>query len=151
MHRPAQLALLEGALMKTFLLTLAAVVAGVVVLLVLVIGVEMFSAVVHPFPAEFGGTPEEVCRHVERYPAWVLAVVVPMWGLAAFAATWTAGRIGNLWSAAVVGLLIVGSLALNISMLPYPLWFEIAILLAVPAAAIFATRVAQRRKATGDT
>ena len=123
--------------MKAVLRTLAAVFAGLLVLFTLVVAVELFSAVVHPLPENFGGTKEEVCRHVERYPAWVLAVVVPAWTLAAFAGTWTARRIGNLYSAASVGLLLLVAVIGNISMLPYPTWFKIAILVVIPIA-IFA-------------
>src|SRR5438045_1803118 len=60
--------------MKAVLRTLAAVFAGLLVLFILVVAVELFSAVVHPLPEDFGGTTEEMCRHVERYPQWVLAV-----------------------------------------------------------------------------
>lgn len=64
--------------MKTLLRSVAGALAGLLLAFVLVIAVEAFSAVVHPFPDDFGGTHEEVCRHVERYPAGVLAAVVPM-------------------------------------------------------------------------
>ncbi|HEX2518177.1 MAG TPA: hypothetical protein VHK04_01370, partial [Castellaniella sp.] len=60
--------------------------------------VELFSAVVHPLPEDFGGTTEELCRHVERYPPWVLALVVPAWAVTALVGTWTAKRMGNLCS-----------------------------------------------------
>lgn len=120
--------------MKTALRTLAAVAAGLLAAFVLVVAVEGFSAVVHPMPDGFGGTPEEICRHVERYPAWVLAVVVPAWGLTAFVGAWIARRIGNWYSYAIVGLLLLAAVALNISMLPYPIWFKLANLLVVPIA-----------------
>jgi hypothetical protein len=81
--------------MKAVLLGIAGVVVGLLVSFALVMGVELFSAVVHPFPADFGGTEEEVCRHVERYPAWVLAVAVPAWAVTALVGTWIAHRIGN--------------------------------------------------------
>ncbi len=123
--------------MYSALRTLAAVVAGMLVAFVLVMAVELFSAVVHPFPEGFLGTTDEICRHVERYPQWVLAVVVAAWAATALAGTWTARRIGNLGSFAVVSLLLLAALVLNLSMLPYPLWFKIASLLMVPAA-IFA-------------
>ena len=63
--------------MKTVLRTLAAVLAGIAVLFLMVVAVELFSAVVHRLPKDFGGTNQEMCQHVERYPSWVLAVVVP--------------------------------------------------------------------------
>ena len=115
----------------------------------LVIAVELFSGVVHPFPKDFGGTKEEVCRHVERYPSWVLAVVVPAWGIAGLASTWIARRIGNFASTAIVGLLLLAALVDNISMLPYPTWFKIASLLVIPAAILAGSRLPMRHKTTG--
>jgi hypothetical protein len=84
-----------GIPMKAVIRTLAAVLAGLLVLFILVGAVELFSAVVHPLPEDFGGTTEEMCQHVERYPLWVLAVVVPAWAVAAFVSTWTARRLGT--------------------------------------------------------
>jgi hypothetical protein len=139
--------------MKAVLRTLAAVLAGLLVLFILVILVELFSAEVHPLPEDFGGTTEEMCQHVARYPHWVLGVVVPAWAVAALASTWTAGRIGNLYSAAIVGLLLLAALVLNISMLPYPTWFKIANLLVIPTAMVVGSRLATRSKTTptGDS
>ena len=122
--------------MKAVLRTLAGVVAGLVVLLLLIVAVELFSNLVHPFPPDFGGTQEEIIQHVERYPTWSLAVVVPAWAMAAYASTWTARRTGNLFASASVGLLLLAGLLCNMSMLPYPTWFEITNLLAIPTAVI---------------
>lgn len=47
-------------------------------------------------PDDFGGTTEEMCEHVARYPNWGLAAVVPVWTVVAFVSTWTARRIGNI-------------------------------------------------------
>jgi hypothetical protein len=113
---------------------------------VLVVAVELFSAVVHPLPEDFGGTTEEMCRHVERYPHWVLAVVVAAWAVTAFAGTWTARRLGNLWSFAIVGLLLLAALVFNISKLPYPMWFKIVNLLVIPAAIVAGGRLSTRNK-----
>jgi hypothetical protein len=103
-----------------------AIVAALLAALVLVIAVEMFSSVVHPLPADFGGTTEEMCAHVERYPAWVLALVVPMWAGAALAGTWIAGWLGNRAAALFVGLLLLLGAVSNIAMLPYPAWFKVS-------------------------
>jgi hypothetical protein len=135
--------------MKAFIRTLAAILAGLLASFVLVIAVELFSAVVHPLPEDFGGTTEAMCQHVARYPHWVLAVVVPAWAVAAFASTWTARRIGNVYSAALVGLLVLAALVFNISMLPYPTWFKIANLLIIPIAILAGARPSTRRSATG--
>jgi len=78
--------------MKSAGRTLLAVVAGMALAFALVVAVEFFSSVVHPFPADFNG---DIPAHVRRYPHWVLGVVVLMWGATAAAATWVASRIGG--------------------------------------------------------
>lgn len=113
-----------------------AIAAGLAAAFVLIVGVEFYSAIVHPLPPGFGETMEEMCRHVANYPAWVLATVVPLWALTALAGTWIAGRIGNRACAVIVGLVLIAALAFNLSMLPYPLWFKIAELVTVPVAAL---------------
>ena len=138
-------------MIKASLRTLAGTVIGLFVAFVLIVGVEGFSTVVHPFPEDFGGTMEEMCRHVERYPQWVLAAVVPMWAVAAHVSTWIAQRIGNLYAAGIVGLLLLSALVFNLSMLPYPIWFKVANLLVVPAAILAGSRFSGRRKTAGPS
>jgi hypothetical protein len=132
-------------MIKASLRTLAGTVIGLVVAFILVVGVEGFSAVVHPLPKDFGGTMEEMCRHVERYPQWVLAVVVPMWAVTALVSTWIAQRIGNLYAAGAVGLLLLSALVFNLSKLPYPIWFKVVSLLVIPAAIVAGCRFPGRR------
>jgi len=71
---------------------------------VLVIAVETYGNFVHPFPPYFEGTNDEVCRHVEKFPTWVLATVVPLWSGTVAVATWLACRVGKLASGVVVGV-----------------------------------------------
>ncbi len=120
--------------MATLLRSIGAIIAGMAVAFILVIAVEAFSAVVHPLPADFDGSMEQMCEHVARYPDWVLAVVVPMWGFTALAGTYIAGRLGNRGAALVVGALLLAGVAFNISMLPYTIWFKVVILLTIPLA-----------------
>ena len=129
---------------------MAAIIAGMIVALVVVVGVELFSAAVHPVPPDFTGTMEEMCLHVERYPTWVLALVVPAWAGVAFAGTWIAGRIGNRMCALGVGLLLIAAVVFNVAKLPYPTWFKIANLLVVPTAIFLGSRFSIRRKALGS-
>jgi hypothetical protein len=133
-------------MIKRFLRTLGAAFIGLFLAFVLIVGVEGFGAVVHPLPKDFGGTTEEICRHVERYPQWVLAVVVPMWAVAALVSTWIARRIGNLYSSGIVGLLLLSALVFNISKLPYPIWFKVVNLIVIPAAIVAGSRFSGRRK-----
>ncbi|WP_437193467.1 hypothetical protein [Planctomicrobium sp. SH527] len=110
--------------------------AAVVTALILLIAVEFFSSIVHPPPADFKGTQQEIDDLVKRYPDWVLALVVPMWGFTAFICTWIAGRIGNRVCAASVGFLFTALVVCNTSMLPYPVWFKILMPIIALAAVI---------------
>lgn len=128
--------------------SVGAVAAGVVVVFILVVAVEFFSAIVHPFPEDFDESHEEICEHVKRYPAWVLAVIVFLWGGTALAGTWTAGKLGNRGSTIALGLLLLAGVLFNISMLPYPLWFKITGPLAVAIGIGYGIRLSTRRATT---
>ena len=113
--------------MKNVLRIVLAVIAGMALAFVLVVAVELFSAVVHPFPPGLDpNAPGSIPEHVRRYPGWILAVCGLMWGATAAAATWVASRIGGRLAGAVVTLLLAAALAFNLSMLPYVMWFKIA-------------------------
>jgi hypothetical protein len=88
---------------------------------------------------------EEMCLHVARFPHWVLALVVPAWAGTAFASTWISGRMGNRFCGLFIGLLLLAALIVNLSMLPYPIWFKILNLLAIPAAILLGDRSSIRR------
>jgi hypothetical protein len=121
--------------------TLLAVVAGMTLAFALVVAVEFFSSVVHPFPPNFDGNIPE---HVRRYPGWVLGVVVLMWGATAAAAAWVASRIGGRLAGALVTLLLASALAFNLSMLPYVIWFKIAMPAAFFVACLLGIRTGRR-------
>ena len=112
-------------MIKTIVRSVVAIAMAIFVALLLIIGVELFSAIVHPVPDGFQGTPEEMCLHVERYPQWVLAVVVPLWALTTFVSIWLARRIANVGAGSVVGLLLLVAVIFNVAMLPYPVWFKV--------------------------
>lgn len=133
--------------MTYFFRVVGAMVAGIVVSFALVVAVEAFSAVAHPFPPAFEGTHEEICEHVANYPQWVLAVVVPMWACTAFIGTWISGRLGNRLAAIVVGGLLLAAAIFNIAMLPYPLWFALVQPIAILAAVALGFQWSCGRKA----
>lgn len=122
--------------MKTVARILLSLVAGIGVSLILVVAVELVSAVIHPVPPGFQGTMEEMCQHVARYPHWILGLVVPAWGGTAFLGTWVARRLGNRGSGAIVGLLLLAAVICNVSQLPYAIWFKVVILLMIPVAVL---------------
>jgi len=127
--------------MKSAGRTLLAVVAGMALALALVVAVELFSSVVHPFPADFNGNMGE---HVRRYPHWVLGVVVLAWGATSTAATWVASRVGGRLAGIVVGLLLAWALIFNLTMLPYTTWFKTAMFSAFPIACLLGIRYGRR-------
>ena len=131
--------------MKSAVRMLLAVVAGMALAFVLVVAVEVFSAVVHPFPAGVDpNLPGSIPEHVRRYPQWILGVVVPMWGATAAAATWVASRIGGRLAGALVTLLLASALAFNLSQLPYVMWFKIAMPAAFFVACLLGVRYGRR-------
>lgn len=132
--------------MVTVLRTLGALVASLVAILVLLVAVEGFSAVVHPFPEGMDiHSQAEMCDHVANYPQWVLATVVPMWGAIALVGTGLAQWIGNWISSCIIGTLLLLAVAFNVSMLPYPLWFKVVVLLIVPAASLLGVWLGRRK------
>jgi hypothetical protein len=134
--------------MKAAIRTLAAIVLGLVVAFALLAAVEYFGSVAHPVPADFDSSSmEQMCEHVARFPQWVLAVSVVFWAMTAFVSTWLARWIGNRYASTVVGLVLMALLVLNISMLPYPAWFKVATLVAIPVAIVAGSWLAIGRKA----
>lgn len=132
---------------------LVAIFLGLFAGFVIVIATEAFGAAVHPFPPDVDPNDFETCvAHVAKFPAWVLAVVVPLWGLSVFASVWTATRLGtnrNPVNGIVVGGLLYAAALFNLSMLPYPLWFKAGIVLALPLAGFWGFRLAGGKSPIG--
>jgi len=127
--------------MKSAGRTVLGTVAGMALAFALVVVVEMFSAVVHPVPANFDGS---IAEHVRRYPQWVLGIVVLLWGATAAAATWVASRMGGKPAGVIVTLLLASALAFNLSMLPYVMWFKIVMPAAVCVACLLGIKHGRR-------
>ena len=130
---------------------LGALILAIANAMALLIAVELYSSVVHPFPEGFGGSMDEMCQHVARYPHWVLATVVVMWGAIAFLSTWIAGRVGNRTCAIVIGTLLFAGMVMNVLMLPYPIWFKILMPIAIVAADILGLFTLPARKPIADS
>ena len=127
--------------MKFGIRTLFAVVVGMALALALVVAVELFSAIVHPIPADFDGNMGE---HVRRYPHWILGVVVLAWGATSAAATWVASRVGNRLAGSAVALLLAWALIFNLTMLPYTMWFKVVMLSVFPVACLLGIKYGKR-------
>jgi uncharacterized membrane protein len=123
--------------------TLLAVLAGMALAFVLVVGVEFFSSIVHPLPPDFNGNMPE---HVRRYQHWVLAIVVLAWGATSGVATWTASKLSDRLAGIVVGFLLEWALVFNLTKLPYVTWFKIAMFVAFPIACLLGIRYGAERR-----
>jgi hypothetical protein len=109
--------------------------------------VEVLGMIFHPFPPEVDPNDLEVCKtHVANCPQWLLALAVVLWPGMPYFGSWVATRIGSRRHAIhgiVVGVLLFSGLILNISLLPYPIWFEVASLILFPVATFFAVKSAR--------
>lgn len=125
--------------------SIGAVVAGIIVGFALVIGVEVFGMIVYPFPEGADPNDMDVCRkHIASCPGWILAVSAILWGLTAFVSVWVATRLGSGRHPAhgmIIGLLLCLAVGFNMWMLPYPLWFDLANIVAFPVAIYFGVRI----------
>lgn len=130
--------------MKSVLRIVLSLVVGIATALALLMAVEGLSALVHPFPEGFGGTHEEICRHVAKYPPWVLAVVIPLWAGIGFLSTGLAAKIGNAFSGVFVGVLFLAAVIVNVVMLPYPIWFKVGMPIATSIAIAVAVSLWRR-------
>lgn len=118
--------------------SVGAVLIGLVAAMFFIVGVEVFSSIVHPFPPGVDPTDYEVCKaHVARYPQWALLLGGLGWGLTTFLSSWLATRLGpgrHLAHGIVVGSILLALAVMNMSMLPYPTWFWALNLIIFPLA-----------------
>jgi len=107
----------------------------VFVAIALLAGIEWVGTILHPFPADFAGTREEVMQHVANYPTLGLFVGGIGWAITVFTATWLATRLSSnrhpLYGIGIGLLLLIGAI-FNMAMLPYPLWYWILCLVLLP-------------------
>ena len=113
----------------SILQSVGAVFLGLVIAFAMVIGIEGFGAVYHPFPPDVDPTDFAVCAaHVARFPDWILAVSSLGWTLTVVAASWTATRLGTGRHPAHglgIGGFLLGLAVFNMVILPYPIWFKV--------------------------
>src|SRR5262245_235705 len=123
------------------------VLAGLALAFVFVVAAEVVGSIFHPFPPDVDPTDLEACKaHVARFPTWVLAVGAAIWVAAPLFGSWLATLLGSARHPAhgiVVGVILLSLAGFNMSMLPYPIWFPIVIVLTFPLATILGIRLAK--------
>ena len=142
-------------MLRAVMRSVAAVVLGVLVAMLLIVGVEVVGAVLHPFPEGADTSDVEVVKaHVAIFPSWILALAVALWGVTAFVSPWVATRVGTGRHPAhglVVGALLLLMVGFNMYLLPYPTWFEVANVVVFPVAIFFGVRLASRNQPAGES
>ncbi|MBY0526247.1 MAG: hypothetical protein K2R98_22835 [Gemmataceae bacterium] len=133
--------------------SVGAVLIGLVAAVFLIVVVEVASSIAHPFPADVDPSDYEACKaHVARFPAWVLLLVVLAWGLTTFLSAWLATRLGSGRHRAhgiVIGSILLALAIMNMSMLPYPIWFWASNLALFPLGTYWGARLGGPRPSTG--
>lgn len=122
--------MIKTKLQNTSVLLLSAVVA-----IFLLAGIEWLGTILHPFPADFAGTREEVMQHVEHYPFFGLFVGGIGWAITIFIAAWLATRLSSKRQAGYgigIGVLLLSGAIFNMAMLPYPVWYWALCLTSLP-------------------
>ena len=137
-------------MVKAALQSTGAILLSLLIALLLVVGLEGLSAILHPWPADFAGTSEEIAMQVETYPAWLLALLGGVgWGGTMFVSAWLATRLGSNRKPIhgfLVGVILISAVIFNISMLPYPIWFSLLNLVVLPTTLYCGVRLGQARQ-----
>jgi hypothetical protein len=122
-----------------------AVVSGLILAMALIVGIEVLCNLLHPFPEGFDHTDMEACKaHVAKFPPWVLAIGAVCWTATALVSTWLATRLGarrHPLHGILIGILLWAAVVLNISMLPYPIWFEALVVVGLPLATLLGIKL----------
>jgi hypothetical protein len=133
--------------------SVGAVIAGLVVAMFFIVGVEVVWAVVYPpAPGVDLGNVEACKAHIAQLPADAFVIAVAGWGLTVLAGSWVATRLGTGRHPAhgiVVGSILLAAAVANMLMLPYPIWFWVLNLVAFPAATYLGAKWGRARPSIG--
>jgi hypothetical protein len=101
-----------------------AILAGAVIAMLCVAGIEMIGHLVFPPPPGTDLTdPAQVARLMENVPAAALAFVAAAWFIGALGGAWAANRIaGRALAGWVVVLLVLGAGLYTMIQIPHPGW-----------------------------
>ncbi len=121
------------------------VVAGLIVAVVCIIGIESIVHIFHPAPPGFDARNQEAVRQlVAGLPLYAFILVLFGWllgaGFGAFMAVRINRRIAK-WPGLLVGALILMASLYNLFTLPHPIWYFVAAVVGVPLAAWIGTNV----------
>ena len=127
-------------ILKSVLVVILSIAAAILLFIV----IEGVSSILHPWPEDFAGTFEEISHQVETYPTWVLALLGGVgYGLTILICSFIATRVGhnrNPWHGYGVSAVLFSMVLLNLTQLPYPIWYWVLMFTVLPLAAYCGTR-----------
>ena len=124
-----------------------ALVAGLLVAIVVVGGVEGLSSRLYPLPAGLDYNDlEAMTSSKAMLPAGAFVAVLVAWGLAALAGSWVAVRIGgHAGIGYLIGVLLGTAGIANLLMIPHPLWMWAGAAIVIPLGTLIGVRRASAR------
>jgi len=123
-----------------------AVIAGLLVGSVVIVGIEMLSTLAFPLPDGVDPMDQEAMRGVMHdIPTGAFLIIVLAYFLGVLAGAWTALRLHPTharWAGYVVVALFAAATAVNLLSLPHPAWVYVAAPIALVAGLALALRLA---------
>jgi hypothetical protein len=124
-----------------------AVVAGCVLSVLVVVGLEALGHLIYPPPEGVDGRdPAAVRAVVAQMPVGALVILVFAWILAAGLGAWLATKLsgtGKTWPGYVVGGVTLAATAVNLWTIPHPIVVVLAAVVGIPLATWVGTRLGQ--------
>ena len=126
-----------------------ALVAGLLVAVVVVGGVEGLSSRLYPLPAGLDYNDREaMTAAIALLPAGAFVAVLVAWGLAALAGSWVAVRMGgHAGIGYLIGVLLGTAGIANLLMIPHPLWMWAGAAIVIPLGTLVGVRRASAHSA----
>lgn len=125
------------------------VLGGVALGIGLVMAGDYLNHMFWPPPADLqAADPEAIRAYMARAPMASLVALPVSWTIAAFAAAFAGAKIaGRAWAGWIAGGFLFAATALNLALIPHPLWMTIAAVICVPLAGFLGARLAAPKSA----
>lgn len=134
--------------MKSFIRSILAIVAGVIVAGLFIVGIETIGQRLYPPPPGLDvKNPEALREMVRAMPLAAIGSVLLAWVVGALAGAWVAAGIAMQWRighAGVIGAVVLAGAVANMLMIPHPVWMWAGALVLIPLAAFVGARWATR-------
>jgi hypothetical protein len=124
-----------------------AVIAGCVLSVLIVAGLEALGHQIYPPPAGVDLTDPAAMRTlVAQMPVGAFVILVSGWVLGAGLGAWLATKlsgIGKAWPGGIVGGATLGATGINLFTIAHPVWVVIVALIGIPVATWVGIRLGQ--------